>query len=563
VSTQTTSLEHVLKCLLKCLAGLSTLEISDQTLLTRRAKGGPKADHEFDHRHRFDEFESSDEEEDEEDGDGEEIDAGVSGRGGASGSSSGEKKKSSSSSSSSAHLEPTHPDAIFTGPISELRSSIEFKYHVILIYKQLVEMDENAAALAAVNEAAQSGVPLQPKDPAVEPDTAAAGAAGSPAAASTPTQHLFPSWQDLESSCNSNLTRVVISLIQHQLVDIASKLYVLYKTYSKLYPPPSARRLLNAPTPEELDREQYHKAQEALIDQHLTNQLEAASLAALLSASSPTSDRIFAIKRLQTLPRARIYPVGEGVLSYLDSSHSRYVIAQLLAQFLATQHKAAGGGDSGPSETQPSSIAAPPTPSLDSYLGGSSSGSASSQHQVVATSMTGGLSSTGARSLADSSQPAPPTRRFYSTLSLEKERWFLQVHHATKLLVCLPEDLQHRYGQLYSDPLAILTELLKHGHHLHLRKIFPIFKEYCAITGQPDDAFFFILNFASRLLTLGLEELSLDKAQWTDTCAMLFLQNNHGRREAEQLSCRQHRAHQDRVACCSSRPAQHRRLQLA
>jgi len=594
--------------LLKCMAGLSAIEINEQagdedelaTSASSATKGadahGPDGparkgkdpkERQFDHRHRFDEYESSDEEDieeeedfglDDSDDEDEDIDAGVMHRGnrafdldgdGRGGRATSHKKHATSSSSASTtnpssttgastfrskHSLLAETDrATYARSIGELRSSIEFKYHVILIYKQLVELDEGAIRERMIT---------QPHSTTI--NNASSPTSPSSSSSTTDDAHLFPSWQSLESSCNTDLTRVILLLIQHRLVSIAQKLYVLYKTYSKLYPAAAAaaasRKPGTRPSAEELEVEAYHREQERRIDAHLTNQLESASLAELMSASSTTSDRIFAIKRIQALPVDRLYDVAEGILRYLDSSHSRYVIAQLLAQFLEQQSREiqAGGEKAimaaqaaaqinkqvaetilGSASTAAGGIrhtataaggvggaaAATAAPGTAAYAAAMTGGHHHKQQHVTTSILTGTMlqSSLDPSSSSDADAISSPSlsslstsspllrQRFYYSLSIEKERWFVQVHHATKMLVCLPEDVQSRYAHLYADPLAIMTELLKVGSVVLLRKLLPLFIDYCALTASIDDAFFFLLNFASRLLTFGLEELALDK----------------------------------------------------
>ena len=511
--------------LLKCLAGLSTLEISDDrakfgnadaSASSSSASGGgdkKKPDHLYDHRHRFDEFESSDEEEEEEQGadedqaeDEEELDAGVANRAARMDDGGVRVKKvrsaaapKSSSDGSSGSALSRAAGSVYTGSIAELRSSIEFKYHVILIYKQLIESDEAA--------------------PLIKPSE--------PNANGTVTAPIYSSWQSLESACNSNLTAVILTLIQHKLVDIAQKLYVLYKTYSKLYPAPNPadrKQEQKDAAEDEMEAEiaERRLVQEMAIDTHLSNQLESASLASLLSASSPTSDRIFAIKRLQALPAHRTYEVGEAVLAYLDSSHSRYVIAQLLAHHLEQEHQrlramepfveqqalaaaeaeaAAAAAADAEADFDSSVFVSNPATAVPGEVGsvaGSSFGGSSSAGYGVGGRLLGvsqlptpdgshwGGSmpqtpgNNDARSVSGPSSSHLLRRRFYSSLSAEKERWFIQVHHATKMLVCLPDAVQHSCAHLYADPLGIVRELLHSGQPAHVSHVFP----YSATTAR-------------------------------------------------------------------------------
>jgi hypothetical protein len=166
-----------------------------------------------------------------------------------------------------------------------LRHAIEFKYHLVMIYKELC-----------------SSHGVTPSVLALEP--------------------MLRSWQDLETYCDNDLAAVVGLLISSkwkrsniankvtyivffslhivQSIDLLryheSQLFQLYSHQARVEQPSAANASSSSTAAAPLGRVVRTKPENAL-----AHQLEAAALAELLSASSTSKDRMAALKRLQDL----------------------------------------------------------------------------------------------------------------------------------------------------------------------------------------------------------------------------------------------------------------------
>jgi len=320
----------------------------------------------------------------------------------------------------------TSLDRIDTGLI---RYKIEFKYHIILLYKELIPV---------LARKAQPALPM------------------------------FSSWQAMEKTYRDNLQSVISVLIKWKQVEIAQKMFALYQNECKMEGRPASPQ----------------------VDIEIIDQLESASLAALLSQGSSTRDRLIAIKRLQTTPHDRIFRVTKELVNLLeDNPPARYLVTVFLSRHLRVL------SEDGMAVEEKTDLGRADYEKESKDVSGWSK---ADMHDYI----------TEYRPKEMIKQPPQEGRpAFYTILELKEDFWLQDALAASKMLVKLPQNVQKELAFESSNPYGIMAWLLARGRPQLVTLVFPVFKNYCRDSSpvSVDSAIIYALSFAHQILALGHE----------------------------------------------------------